>query len=130
MELKREAKGDAIQIVDDVFAIAERRVSSWVKLKRIVVYVLLYKKKLLQSCNNSDPTQKQESSRKVHCDKNQLGIVLIQGTEHLIITASQRRHFSDDIKLMDRNQCVKKSSNIYKLDPYIIAMDYSGLEAY
>ena len=46
-------------------------------------------------------------------------MVLIQKAEHPIIRAIQRRHFSDEIKLMEMNNCVKKSSSIYKLDPYI-----------
>ena len=122
--MKREAKGNSIRIVDDVLANTGRRVSSWAKLKRIVGYVLLYKKKLLQSCNKGDPTQKEEPYRKVHCDKNQLDLVLIQRAEHQIIRGTQRRHFTDEIRLMERNQCVKKSSSIYKLDPYI---DSNGL---
>ena len=77
MELKREAKSNAIQIVYDVLANTERRVSSWAKLKCIVGYVLLYKKKLLQSCNKGKPTQKEEPNRKVDCKNNQLDIVLI-----------------------------------------------------
>ena len=48
---------------------------------------------------------------------------LIQKAEHPIIRAIQRRHFSDKIKLMERNKCVK-SCSIYKLDPYI---DGNGL---
>ena len=51
-------------------------------------------------------------------------MVFIQKTEHQIIRASQRRHLSDEIKLIARNKCVKKSSSIYKLDPYI---DDNGL---
>ena len=41
MEVKREAKGNAIQIVDEVLANTERRVSSWAKLKCIVGRVFL-----------------------------------------------------------------------------------------
>ena len=48
-------------------------------------------------------------------------MVLIQKVEHQIIRAS---HFSDEIKLMERNKCVKKSSSIYKVDAYI---DGNGL---
>ena len=81
--------------------------------------MLLYKKKLLQSCNKGKPTQKEESSRKVYCDKNQLDMVLFQRAEHQIVRASQRRHFSDELKLMERNEYVKKRSRIYKWDPYI-----------
>ena len=44
---------------------------------------------------------------------------MIQRAEHQIIRGTQRRHFTDEIRLMERNQCVKKSSSIYKLDPYI-----------
>ena len=111
-------------IVDDVLANTERRVSSWAKLKHIVGYVLQYKKKLLQSRNKGNPTQKEEPNRKVYCDKNQLEMVFIQKVELQIIRDSQRRPCSDDIKLMERSKCVKKSSSIYKLDPYI---DRNGL---
>ena len=51
-------------------------------------------------------------------------MVLTQRAEHQIIRVSQRRHFSDEIKPMERNKCVKKGSSIYKLDPYI---DGNGL---
>ena len=51
-------------------------------------------------------------------------MVLIQKAEHQTITASQRRHFSDELKLTEKNKCVKKSSSIYNLDPYI---DGNGL---
>ena len=47
-----------------------------------------------------------------------------ESAEHQIIRASQRRHFSDKIKLIERSKCVKRSSSIYKLDPYI---DGNGL---
>ena len=56
--------------------------------------------KLLQSCNKGKPTQKEEPNGNVHCDKNQLDVVLIQRAEHQIIRANQRRHFSDEIKFM------------------------------
>ena len=85
MELKREAKGNAIRIVDDVLANTERQVSSRAKLKRIIGYVLLYRKKLLQSCTRGDPTQTEKPNRKVHCDKNQLDIVLIQRAPFTVV---------------------------------------------
>ena len=129
MELRREAKGNAIQIVDDVLANTERRVSSWAKLKRTVGCLMLYKKKILQSCNKGDPTQKEEPNRKVHCDKNQLDIVLTQREDHQVIRVSQRRHFSDEIKFMERNQCIKKSSRSTDWTHILIAMDCSGFEA-
>ena len=107
-----------------MLANTERRVSSWAKLKRIVGYVLLYKKKLLQYCSKRNSTQIEEPNRKVHCDENQLDMVLIQKAEHQIIRASQRRHLDDEIKLMERSKCIKKSSSISKLDPNI---DGNGL---
>ena len=108
-------KASGIHIVDDVLANTERQVSSWAKLKHIAGYVLRYK---------GNPTQKEEPNRKVYCDKNQLDMVFIQKVELQIIRASQRRPFSDEIKLMERSKCVKKSSNIYSLDPFI---DRNGL---
>ena len=55
VELKGEAKSNTILIVN-VLANTERPVSNWAKLKRVVGYVLLYKKKLFQSCNKGNPT--------------------------------------------------------------------------
>ena len=86
--------------------------------------MLLYKKKVLQSCNKGNLTQKEEPNRKVHSDKNQLDMILVQSTEHQIIKTSQRRHLSDEIKLMERKECLKKCSSIYRLDPWI---DGNGL---
>ena len=86
--------------------------------------MLLYKKKVFQSCIKGTLTQKEQPNRKVHCDKNQLDMILIRSTEHQIIETSPRRHFSDEIKLMEKNKCLKKSSSIYKLNPYI---DGNGL---
>ena len=79
---------------------------------------------MFQSCIKGNLTQKEEPKRKVHCNKNQLDMILIQSTEHQLIKTSRRRHFSDDIKLMEKNKCLKKSSSIYKLNPYI---DGNGL---
>ena len=79
---------------------------------------------MFQSCIKGNLTQKEKPKRKVHCDKNQLDMILIQSTEHQLIKTSRRRHFSDDIKLMEKNKCLKKSSSIYKLNPYI---DGNGL---
>ena len=73
---------------------------------------------MLKSCNKGNPTQKKEPNRRAHCDKNQLEMVLIQKAERQIIRASQRRHFSDEIKAIERNECEKKSSIIYQLDSY------------
>ena len=47
VELKREARTNTVQIVDNVLANTERQVSSWEKLKCIGGYLLLYKKQLL-----------------------------------------------------------------------------------
>ena len=47
MELKREARTNTVQIVDNVLANTERQVSSWEKLECIGGYLLLYKKQLL-----------------------------------------------------------------------------------
>ena len=47
VELKREARANTVQIVDNVLANTERQVSSWEKLECIGGYLLLYKKQLL-----------------------------------------------------------------------------------
>ena len=92
VELQREAKSNTIQIVDGVLANTEVEIHCWV--------CVAVQEKLLQSCNKGKPTQKEEPNGNVHCDKNQLDMVLIQRAEHQIIRANQRRHFSDEIKLM------------------------------
>ena len=131
--MKREAKSNTIQIIDDVIANTEKRISSWAKLKRVVGCIqlckkkmLLHKKKFLQCCIKRNPTQKDEPNIKAYYDKNQLDMVLIQKAEHQTSRASKRRHFSDDIRLMETNKCEKKNSSTWTHTS--MAKDYPGLQ--
>ena len=112
-EIKRDIK---VQLVYDVLENIEKQVSNWCKLKRIIALVLLYLKKLLL---------------KVHRKKNMVEMtasyVIVPGTqsfpdlnsvqmaESLIVKSSQRRYFSNELKIA----ILSEKSGIYKLDPYL-----------
>lgn len=78
VELKREARTDTVQIVDVVLANTEGRVRSWAKLKRIVGVWVVAQEKLHESFNKGNSTQNEDQNRTVHCDKDQLEMVLNQ----------------------------------------------------
>ena len=59
--------------------------------------------------------QNSGANESVLCDKNQLSLESIQQ----IIRSSQKRHFKDEIKTLERSECFPKSNSIYKLDQYI-----------
>ena len=120
MELKREAKINTINffLLIIYLLILKGKSQAGPSWTLLLVMCCCTRKKMLKSCNKGNPTQKKEPNRKAHCDKNQLDMVLIQKAEHQIIRASQRRHFSDEIKAMERNECEKKSRSVYQLDSY------------
>ena len=43
----------------------------------------------------------------------------VQMAESLIIKSSQRRHFSNELKILEEKGLLSKKSSIYKLDPYV-----------
>lgn len=58
-------------------------------------------------------------------DKNHLKLKSVQKTEQQTIRSSQKRHLSDEIKTLERNRSLKKSSSICNLGPYILmTMNY------
>ena len=61
--------------------------------------------------------QSSGTNRNILCDENQLNLDLVQNTDQQIIRSSQKRHFSDEIKTLERNEGLKKSSSIYNLGP-------------
>lgn len=87
---------------------------------------MMYKKKLLhQICDRGNPMRSSGKIGNVLCDKNHLKLKSVQKTEQQTIRSSQKSHLSDEIKTLERNRSLKKSSSICNLGPYILmTMDY------
>ena len=106
-EMKRESRTNISQISNYVVVSVEARVSRWSKLKRIVWYVLLYKRKLLnQVCGNKNATHNKD-------------LEPVHKVESQIIRSNQIKYFIDKIKVLEKNESLRKSSSFYKLDPFI-----------
>ena len=43
----------------------------------------------------------------------------VQIAESLIIKSSQRKYFSNELKILEEKEILNKKSSIYKIDPYL-----------
>ena len=99
----------------DILSILESRVSSWVKMKRVLALVMLFKSKLLSKI----------SERKTYLNSERNGLIDVQMMEQakrLIIRMVQRRSFRTEIETIrsnGKNQYIKRESPLYRLDPFI-----------
>ena len=116
-ELKKEAKSYAAVIHEDIIGYIEGRMSSWHRLKRIIVLVLCFKKRLL-NCIIKDRSSKEKYYTNNHCSPP-LDIEAIRLAEMEIIKSVQRRHFGEEIISLEMKRPLKSSSSILKLDPFM-----------
>ena len=81
-ELKKDITSCSTLLSEDVITSVENRISSWLKLKRIIPLVLLYKRKLLGSVKTN-----KEPSPEIHktCREKVIGLREIQAAEMEII---------------------------------------------
>ena len=99
----------------DILSILESQVSSWVKMKRVLALVMLFKSKLLSKI----------SERKTYLNSERNGLIDVQMMEQakrLIIRMVQRRSFRTEIETIrsnGKNQYIKRESPLYRLDPFI-----------
>ena len=98
-----------------------RRYSNLNRIIRIIAWVLKYKEQLCQRVLTKDP-------HKVPCEgnKNCKTIVLtlddLEKAEKTVVCHVQHQYFQEEISILSKgcpDSIVKKSSSIYKLDPYI-----------
>ena len=89
-ELKKGITSYSTLLSEDVITSAENRISSWLKLKRVIALVLLYKQNLLESVKTN-----KEPSPEIHrsCKEKLIGLREIQIAELEIIRSVQKYVF-------------------------------------
>ena len=119
-EIKRDIKVNAVQLVNDVLENVEKRVSNWCKLKRIIALVLIYLRRLLFKVHRKKGMVQMTASYDiVHTTQSFPDLTSVQMSEPVIIKSSQRRYFSNELKILEQKGILNKKSSIYKLDPYL-----------
>ena len=119
-EIKGEVKVNAVQLVNDVLENVGKRVSNWCKLKRIIVLVLIYLSKLLLKVHRKKGMVEMTESYDIAPDTQSFpDLNSVQIAESLIIKSSQRKYFSNELKILEEKEILNKKSSIYKIDPYL-----------
>ena len=122
-EVRKEAAAFTCETVcSDILTTTISRCSSWSRLRRVVAWVLRYKSNLLRRV-------KERENSKETMQKTTIGPVTVhelREAEKEIIKHVQHVTFSEEIKVLTKEQgkasnckAIKKSSNIYQLDPVI-----------
>ena len=99
----------------DILSILESRVSSWVKMKRVLALVMLFKSKLLSKISEGKTCLNSESS-------GLIDVQMLEEAKKLIIRMVHRRSFRTEIETIrsnGKNQYIKRESPLYRLDPFI-----------
>ena len=98
-----------------IFCQFKSRVSRWVKMKRVLALVMLFKSKLLSKI----------SDRKTYLDSknnNLIDVQMMEETKMFIIKIIEKRSFGTEVKTMrsnGKNQYIKRESPLYRLDQFI-----------
>ena len=89
-ELKKDITSYSTLVSEDIITSAENRISSWLKLRRVIALVLLYKQNLLESVKTN-----KEPSPEIHrsCKEKLIGLREIQIAELEIIRSVQKYVF-------------------------------------
>ena len=123
-EIKTEIKEDALVMEVGVLEKLETSISSWIKLVRVVAWIIKMKKMLLIRI-------KKERSNIVG-NEHQQGRLIVSSLDEAkknIIRWHQQQAFPEEIKQLkntyiQKEKQLKKKSGIYNLDPYL---DKEGL---
>ena len=94
-ELRREAKSYAAIVHEDIIEGSEERISSWLRLKRIIGLVLCFKRKILD-CIRGTMYAKELNQIKQYCNA-QLDLEGIKMSEKEIVRSVQRRCFGEEL---------------------------------
>ena len=119
-EVKREIKVHTISIKEGILERLESLISDWKKMKRVVAWILKYKK-ILSS------TVRQNSVKVLPTIG--LDVSLLEEAQQKITRLHQQQAFKEEVETLmyggngDRKTLMKRSS-VYKLDPFI---DEKGL---
>ena len=85
------------------------RISSWLKMKRVVAIMFRFKDMLLDIIK----------SDKINTTEQLVDMNLLQRSESSIIKMYQQRCFPNEISRLVDGNCVSRKSNIFKLDPFL-----------
>ena len=111
-ELKKDITAYCTLLPEDVTTSAESRVSSWLKLKRVIALVLLYKQKLLESVKtNKSPSPEIHRS----CKEKLIGLREKQIAEMKKVRSVQSRYFGKEIALLSKQKELEINSKIFRL---------------
>ena len=103
--------------MNDVPSNVGKQVSNWCKLNRIIALVLIYLRRLLLNMHrNKGMVEMTASYDRVTGTQGFPDLVLVQMAESVIIKSSQRRYFSNDLKILEEKGILNKKSRIYNLD--------------
>ena len=116
---------------ETILNVLERRISRWMRIKRVMAAVLLFVKRIKERITKKPLKCKQKFTevqlRAAEKDiMDQVNVEDLTEAENLIIKMSQKEHFKHEINELssqsasDKPKLRKKSlKRIYKLDPYI-----------
>ena len=92
------------------------RVSSWVKMKRVLALVMLFKSELLSKVSEGKTCLDSKSN-------DMIDVQMMEEVKKFIIRMVQKRSFGTEVKTMRSNgkkQYIKRESPLYRLDPFIV----------
>ena len=92
-------------------------VSDWMKIRRILGWILFYVKRLQAKAGKSSKL----SVKHENDTQNILPVHILQKAEEVLIQHIQSQFYANEIKTLqdDSKEGVRKSSSLYKLDPFI-----------
>ena len=106
--------------MNDVLENVKKRVSNWCKLKRIIALVLIDLRRLLLKVHRKKGIVETTASYDIVPGTRSFpDLYSVQMTESLIIKSSQRKYFSNELKILGEKGILNKKSSIYKLDPFL-----------
>ena len=106
--------------MNDLLENVKKRVSNWCKLKRIIALVLIYLRRLLLKVHRKKGIVERTASYDIVPGTQSFpDLYSVQMAESLKIKSSQRRYFSNELKILGEKGILNKKISIYKLDPFL-----------
>ena len=119
-EIKRDVKVNVVQIMNNVLENVEKRVPNWCKRKRIIALVLIYLRRFLLKVHRKKGMVEMTASCDIVSGTQSFpDLKSVQMAESAIVKSSQRRYFSNELKILEERGILNKKNSIYKLDPYL-----------
>ena len=114
-EIKRDVKVNAVQLVNDVLENVKKGVSNWCKLKRIIALVLIYLRRLLLKVHRKKGIVEMTASYDIVPDTLSFpDLNSVQMAESLIIRSSQKKYFSNELKILGEKGILNNKKHIYR----------------